>query len=66
MNDQSWKHPLVEAVPVQLVAESLAWLADQNQPLTCLGKKSGRSQPSKSHRRPEVQKYFTSEILGIN
>ena len=48
--DQSWKADLLS------VGASLAWLADQNHPLMFLGKKSGRSQPSKSHRRPEVQK----------
>ena len=32
------------------------WLADQNQPLMFLGKKSGRSQPSKSQSLPDVQK----------
>ena len=51
--DQSWKALLLS------VGASLAWLADQNHPLMFLGKKSGLSQPSKSHRRPEVQKYGT-------
>ncbi len=64
VKDQSWKQPLEAAVPVQLVGESLAWLADQNQPLMFLGKNWGWSQPSKSHRRPEVQKYFTSAEGG--
>ena len=36
--------------------EEQTWLADQNQPLMFLGKKSGRSQPSKSQSRPDVQK----------
>ena len=34
----------------------ITWLADQNQPLMFLGKRSGLSHPSKSQRRPEVQK----------
>ena len=51
--DQSWKALLLS------VGASLAWLADQNHPLMFLGKKSGLSHPSKSHRRPEVQKYGT-------
>ena len=42
-----------------LVGPILAWLADQNQPLMCLGEKSGLSQPSKLQSRPEVQMYFT-------
>ena len=37
----------------------ITWLADQNQPLMFLGKRSGLSHPSKSQRRPEVQKYGT-------
>ena len=58
VKDQSWK-----AVP--LVGLSLAWLADQNHPLTSLGEKSGRSHPSKLQRRPEVQMYFTPEKQNI-
>ena len=50
---QSWKADLLS------VGLRRAWLADQNQPLMFFGKKSGRSQPSKSQRRPEVQKYGT-------
>ena len=53
MADQSWKALLLS------VGASLAWLEDQNHPLMFLGKKSGLSHPSKSHRRPEVQKYGT-------
>merc|ERR1711962_639227 len=56
VNDQSWK-------ALELVGASLAWLADQNHPLMFLGKKSGRSQPSKSQRRPEVQKYGTFPLM---
>ena len=48
--DQSWKALL------ELVGGMATWVADQNQPLMFLGKRSGRSQPSKSQRRPEVQK----------
>ena len=54
VKDQSWNL-------VPLVGFNLAWLADQNQPLMLLGKKSGRSQPSKLHKRPEVQMYLTPE-----
>ena len=56
VKDQSWK-----AVP--LVGFNRAWLADQNHPLTLFGKKSGRSQPSKLHKRPEVQMYLTPRIF---
>lgn len=59
VKDQSWK------AEVELVGERRAWLADQNHPLTLLGKKSGRSQPSKSQRRPEVQMYFTPAKIKL-
>jgi len=49
---------------VQLVGLSLSWLADQNQPLTCLGKNLGSSHPPKSQSLPEVQIYLTPEKKG--
>ena len=48
--DQSWK------ALVELVGGMATWVADQNHPLMFLGKRSGLSQPSKSHSLPEVQK----------
>lgn len=42
-----------------VVGASFCSSAVQNQPLTSLGSRSGRLQPLKSQRRPDVQMYFT-------
>merc|ERR1719203_2448755 len=48
-----------------LVGGMGTWLADQNQPLMFLGNKSGRSQPSKSQRRPEVHTALPAVVPGV-
>lgn len=45
-----------------LVAGMRADEPDQNQPLTSVGFRSGLSQPSKLHLRPEVQMYLTLPV----
>lgn len=45
-----------------VVGANFCSVAVQNQPLTFVGCRSGRSQPLKSHKRPLVQMYFTCKI----